>query len=223
MKSLNSLFAAFAVLFFLGVPAIAQDIELFGLAEEGRENKTEAIKVRETGLYSIDPITGAATKIGPVTGYTECTGLDFEPVTNDPFAVCLRLEMDDEPGEEVKLVPKQDEAVLVKLDILTGEVTEVMPLNMIGEKSGRVTDISFRPDGVLFAHVNDVIGGEDEMAMAMPMVSTNYLGTIDTQTGQLSLIGPTGFGDDFSAIGFSQNGDNLYHGADDGIMGALNM
>ncbi len=218
MKNLFSLFVAVAVLFLTGVFANAQDFLMFGVATpvEDVVDRVETPVVIETILYAIDPQNGDSTEIGP-TGFNRCSSLDFEPLTNELFGVCLRLE--EEPMAEVEV--KKVGEVLVNFDILTGQGTEVGLLNMNGDKSGRVTDISFRSDGTLFAHVIDVNGGLEEK-VELSMKSEGYLGMIDTKSGLLTFIGPTGFDEAFSAIGFSLQ-DNLYHGADNGTMGALNM
>ncbi len=225
MKRLLSLFVVITALFLTGVSANAQDLMMYGVATPiiermKSEGALSAEMIEQTMFYSINSRTGASIEIGP-TGFNRCSSLNFEPVTNELFAVCLRLDMDEKPVEKVNLGPEEVGEVLVKLDMLTGQGTEVGPLNMAEEKSGRVTDISFRSDGVLFAHVIDVNGGK-EGKVEIDMVSNSYLGEIDTQSGQLQLIGPTGFDDVFSAIGFSKQ-DNLYHAADNQIMGALNM
>ena len=224
MKSLKSLFVAIAVFCLLGVSAVAQESGLFGLVtlvEAAREDRGLGEDIVQTRLYRIDPETAALTEIGP-TGFTECSGLDFEPVTNELFAVCRRLELID-PDPKLKLDPEEEVGdVLVKVDRITGEAVEIGQLNEMEDRNRRVSDISFRSDGVLFAHVNDVGFGMAALTTEAVPDNNNSLGIINTQTGRLTILGPTGFEDTFSAIGFSLR-DNLYHGADDGTMGALNM
>ena len=102
----------------------------------------------ETSLYSIDPETGQGTEIGG-TGYTACSGLDFEPVTNDLYGVCSKIE--DIPNP--RFVEGEGGQVLVKIDRTTGQAEEIGPVFEEFERSSFVTDISFDSDGVLFAHV----------------------------------------------------------------------
>ena len=229
MKTLNKLFIAIVVSVFLGVPAIAQDgAKLFGLVTPmpDRAERADGEEViPETILYSIDPDTGAATAIGATTGFTNCTGLDFEPGTNDLYAVCSRLE-----EEEIKLQvsPGEPEAVgfvLVKVDRNTGQAAEIGPLGFIGGKSDRITDISFRSDGVLFAHINASGPNkavEPEVSSRINGIQGNSLGIIDTVTGQLTILGPTGSPDDAGAIGFSLR-DILYLAASNELEDSLNV
>ncbi len=223
MKRLISLFVAIAVLLLSGTSAFAGiGPMLYGVATPVTEKtkQDEALSIGiipETMFYSINPETGAAFEIGPI-GFNQCSSLDFEPETNELFAVCRRLE---DIVEEKTNAPAEGE-VLVNIDLSTGQGTEIGSLNMIGDKTGRVTDISFRSDGTLFAHVARVQEAKQETLTRLSPVNTNYLGVINTQTGQLTLLGQTGLGDEFNAIGFSQ-ADNLYHSTDDGEMGTLHM
>jgi len=226
MKRLTGLFVVIAVLLLSGASAFAGLAPiLYGVAtpviEKMKQDETLSIgMIPETMFYSINPETGAAFEIGPI-GFSQCSSLDFEPETNKLFAVCRRLE----DIVEEKTNGPAGVVVLVNIDMSTGQGTEIGSLNMIGDKTGRVTDISFRSDGTLFAHVARVQGGselEADTLTRLSPVNTNYLGVINTQTGQLTLLGQTGLGDEFSAIGFSRE-DNLYHSTDDGEMGMLHM
>jgi len=229
MKNLYKLFAAFAVLFFLGVPAIAQvEAKLFGLAtnlEDGpvKSGRAEGMVITEqTILYSIDPITGGGTEIGPLTGYTRCTGLDFEPVTNELFAVCR--SRDEVIESKTKVDSDIIGDILVNVDIATGQAIEIGPLSIQIEGRPFVTDISFRSDGRLYAHVNNISFNKIVLGNTRvdPSEIANILGFINTENGKFTMVGPTGLEDEFSGIGFSLQ-DDLYHGADDGNIGALNM
>ena len=133
MKITNRLFVAIAVFLFLGVSAIAQAYELYGLVtpvgervERGEDEDIQSV------LYKIDPETGAGTQIGG-TGFTQCLGLDFEPVTNELFAVCRRIVDEDENeslGETSSRVnPEAIRYVLVIIDRTTGVAEEIGPLN----------------------------------------------------------------------------------------------
>ena len=97
MKRLISLFVAITVLLLSGTSAFAGiGPMLYGVAtpvtEKMKQDETLSIGIiPETMFYSINPETGAAFEIGPI-GFSQCSSLDFEPETNELFAVCRRLE-----------------------------------------------------------------------------------------------------------------------------------
>jgi len=217
MKRLTSLFVVIAVLLLSGVSAFAGLAPtLYGVAipiteNMKRDETLSADMIEQAMFYSINPETGAAFEIGP-TGFGQCSSLDFEPETNELFAVCRRLE--DIAEEKTNAIAGD---VLIRLDMLTGQGIEVGPLNIMEED--RVSDISFRWDGRLFAHVNargiKSKGIDPEPLTRLEAAIGNYLGIINTETGQLTMVGTTEYDDEFSAIGFSGK-NNLYHGADNG-------
>ena len=141
-------------------------------------------------FYSVDPTTGAATRIGP-TGFIQISSLAFHPTTGVLYAVGFRLDPDD-------IVD-----VLLTIDPLTGLGTQIGPTN-IGPAtvdmcpitaSDRTADIAFRSDGTLFGFT--------------PLC--NALGTIDLTTGAftpLPTVNPRP--SNGNGIAFS-SGDVLFH------------
>ena len=118
-------------------------------------------------FYSVDPTTGAATRIGP-TGFIQISSLAFHPATRVVYAVGFRLDPDD-------IVD-----VLLTIDPLTGVGTQIGPTN-IGPAtvpmcpitaSDRTADIAFRSDGTLFGFT--------------PLC--NALGMIDLTTGAFTAL-----------------------------------
>lgn len=130
-----------------------------------------AVRVGQgTLLYEINPETGEARFIGD-TGYSFCVGMDFHPITQELYAVCSPEIVPRDV--ETRLV---DDFVLIKIDVNTGQATEVGPTGIVPGEIGLITDISFRPDGVLFGH------GQDKGGL--------ILGTFNLNTGEFTLIGP---------------------------------
>jgi len=219
MKSISASIAALTLMFILGSSAIAQDDAfLFGVAD----NLVEAKAVEDlegSKLYQIDYVTAASTLIGP-TGFRRCAGLDFQPETNQLYAVCERMidrDQEDRLGPQIEVGQ-----VLVVLDRFTGEGVEVVPLTLNLDE--RVTNISFKSDGELFAHIISRLrrASEEETAAMDPSEGGNYIGVIDMQSGVILKIGPTGYEDMFSGIGFSLR-DILFHGVDDEVAPAINV
>jgi hypothetical protein len=118
-------------------------------------------------FYSIDPATGAATRIGP-TGYVQISSLAFHPTTRALYAVGFRVDPDD-------IVD-----VLLTIDPATGVAAEIGPTNIgpatVGmcpvDASDRTADIAFRSDGTLFGFT--------------PLC--NAVGTIDLSTGAFTAL-----------------------------------
>ena len=94
--------------------------------------------------------------------------------------------------------------MLLKIDETSGLPTEIGPLEL--SRSDFVSDISFRSDGVLFAHIN---GPNVHMTLdnSTRTLDANKLGTINTQSGKFSALGDTGLDDIWSAIGFTEPDD----------------
>ena len=226
MKTLNKLFLAIVVSVFLGVPAIAQDeARLYGLVTpfEERAERGEGEDVQSV-LYRIDHETGVGTMIGG-TGFTQCNGLDFEPVTNELFAVCRRIidENENDASGEVssRVDPGVVRDVLVLVDRTTGNAVEIGALNIEDADLRTVlTDISFSRDGMLKAYVSN----RDNMSESESITNvtkngvagSDLLGFVDTATGQFTTNGRTGFSELFSGIAFSP-GNILYHAGGDDI------
>jgi hypothetical protein len=165
----------------------------------GDEVETNASPFLESVLYSIDPVTAAPTMIGPVEGFTRCTGLDIHPQTGEFFAVCEKIE---ENGEKPILLTNGEEfnVYLLKLDQITAAPLEVGAIQL--SRGDFISDISFRQDGTLFAHLNSDIQNQEE-EVTTNTIAANSLGIIDTQTAALTILGPTGSEDAWSAIGFN--------------------
>jgi hypothetical protein len=218
MNSIRSFLFALSLALFLSGSAVAQpEFELYGVADKQVEKKV-AGDTEGSKLYQIDYVTAESTLVGP-TGFRQCTGLDFHPKTNELYAVCERIRDRD---QEDRLDPQLEVGqVLVVLDRFTGEGTEVVPIDL--PEAENVTDISFRSDGALFAHIISRIrrSSEDETT-AITAGPGNYIGVIEMQSGVVAMIGPTGYEDMFSGIGFSLR-DILFHGVDDDIAPAINV
>lgn len=132
-------------------------------------------------LFAIDPITGAATLIGPI-GFERVSAMDFGP-DGRLYATAERADGSNTP-------------VLIIIDTVSGAGTEVGPLG--GGATGAISDISFRnADGVLFAY--------DANA------PQHTIFTIDIQTGAATLLGDTGLSNaSGNAMSFDLN-DTLFH------------
>ena len=76
--------------------------------------------------------------------------------------------------------------VLITIDILTGEGNEVGPLNA----DGLLQDLSFRGDGTLFGYFR--------------AKGSNFLATINIDTGEAAFIGNSGLSDEGNGIGFDK-------------------
>ncbi len=170
----------------------------------------------ETTLYKIDPNSGFSEIIG-FTGFRGCQGLDIEPLTGELYAVCNQFEIGPPgpPGVIDETINEEDAPgqVLVKLDKNTGQGTLIGSLgDGIGSRlfgAGFISDIDFRSDGVLFAHLNSnlrytLVNPAESLSNG---VTQNSLGTINLQTGKFDIIGTTGSFDEYSAIGFDLVGD----------------
>lgn len=226
MNSLRSLFVALTLFMFLAIPASAQ-IEIFAIGTEFNRvdpgPRGEAVDPRispflDSVFYSINPDTGEPTEIGEITGYTRCTGLDIHPLTEEFFAVCESNEINDEPG----LLTNNGlfNAYLLRINPLTGQATEVGPIEL--PRGDFISDMSFRPDGTLFVHLNaeEFLGDADETTNT---VLANSLGILNTGNANLTILGQTGSDDNFSGIGFNAM-DTLLQCTDNGqIPGVINI
>ena len=232
MRYIQTITIALTVALSFGLAAKAELVELFaiGQQQEGQGDIIDDVMRMEEEpqsiLYSIDPGTGIPTMIGK-TGYELCTGLDFEPTTNRAFAVCNRIIEDEGEGPigDVVLGTRAEDPgqVLVQLDIANGQGTEIGPLNIVLDNTG-VSDISFRPDGTLFGIVGIApeVPRDDFKSKTIEFDEVTLV-WIDKETGQASIVGPTGTGDSIDAIGFS-SASSLYHATDNVLdPGSLNM
>jgi hypothetical protein len=156
----------------LSAPVYAQT--LFGAT--GRDRQF----VATSDFYSIDPTTGTATLIGPV-GFSSVSGMAFHPTTGVLYAVGFN---------------SSGTHVLLTIDRATGVGTAVGSTNVSTASgcSDRVSDISFRSDGTLYAYAE----------------SCDQVGVINTSTGAFTLLGSTGQVDTGNGIAFSP-GDVLFH------------
>lgn len=224
MKSIRSLFFVLSVFLLFGTYAKAQtDIWAIGTNSNFKTVPTDITgkvgHLSDSIFYKIDPQTGIPMEIGPITGYAPCTGLDIHPITGEFFAVCGKIV------EEVMMTERAGffSSTLLKIDETSGQPTEIGPLEL--SHYDTVSDISFRSDGVLFAHIN---GPNIHMGAGHSTRSddANKLGTINTQSGKFSALGSTGSRDTWSAIGFTefdeliQCTDNTH---DTGVANTLNQ
>src|SRR6185436_13384491 len=141
----------------LSAPVYAQT--LFGAT--GRNSQF----VATSDFYRIDPTTGTATLVGPM-GFSSVSGMAFHPTTGVLYAVGFDGLTH----------------VLLTIDKVTGVGTLVGPTNVFiasGCSSDRVSDISFRSDGTLYAYAE----------------TCDQLGVINTSTGAFTLVGATGQSD----------------------------
>lgn len=224
MKSIRSVFVALVVFLLLGLPAMAKT-EIYSIGTSFLVMEDPTVEERlvpipvpyltVSFLNKIDPIDGTPTPIGPVTDYTQCTGLDIHPVTQDLYAVCNRMETNGE------LNTKEDpfQTMLLTLDKNTGQPTEIGPIEIPREDF--VSDISFRSDGTLFAHINGLNIGVKEATTKGE--SANSLAIIDTQNGNTTIVGTTGVEDFWSAIGFTPQDDLLQCTDNDNFPGMVNI
>ncbi|MHC4500993.1 MAG: GEVED domain-containing protein, partial [Planctomycetota bacterium] len=137
-----------------------------------------------SSLYRIDPATGVATLIGPI-GYNGVTGLSFAP----DGTLYASANGDAMYGDGWK------HAILLTIDTTTGAGTLVGEIsnNSLANGAGRMPDISFRANGVLYGYA-DAGGGGDA------------LWTINTTTGAGSFIGYTGYTGGGNGMDFAPNG-----------------
>ncbi len=139
-------------------------------------------------IYRIDPATGAVSNASQITlsGFT---------VTNS-----LALAARPSDGVLFAVIQTSDGIRrLVTINPATGTATN------IGTVSRRISSLSFRPDGVLYA----VTGDGDPVA-------PETLFTVDTATAALTQQFTLGNGNDGEVIAFHQNGI-LYHSSGNGI------
>jgi uncharacterized repeat protein (TIGR01451 family) len=89
---------------------------------------------QDSSLYTLDAGTGAATLVGVITGFGNCSALEAS-VEGVLYAVCQRAS---------------DAArVLITIDPATAAGTEIGALGA----QAQVTDIAFAPDGTLFGYL----------------------------------------------------------------------
>jgi len=227
MRILSFLFLIMTVALPAGFSAYAQDIFAIGtertIRQIGEDLNLIRIPFEESVLYTLDPLTGTPLEIGPIEGYTRCSGLDIHPFTGEFFAVCEKIEVREEPILETNADEIPFSMYLLILDPNTGQPTEVGEIEL--SKGDFISDISFRnSDATLFAHLNaDINIGNDVSAKT---IAANSLGIINTQNGALSIVGSTGITDAWSAIGFNKM-DSLIQCTDNrftpGLINLLNQ
>jgi len=153
MKRITYCFFVLALAFIIAHAAQAQ--VLYGLVGDGPDSPSD--------LYIIDTDTGAAAFVGP-TGFERCGGMDFDVQTERLIAACQRND-----GSDI--------GVLVEINPLTGQGTEIGPLGC-----DTSTDISFRhSDNTLFGALSD-----DELMGFCPNFG---LANINADTGNTSFLG----------------------------------
>jgi hypothetical protein len=224
MRILSLLFILMSVLMTTGITAGAQEIFAINTERDVRNIEEIApIPFLESVLYMLNPQTGAPSEIGPIEGYTRCTGLDIHPFTGEFFAVCEKIEVHEEPIPKTNADEIPFSMYLLILDPNTGQPTEVGDIEL--SRGDFISDISFRSDGTLFAHLNAGIAflGDD---VSTNTIAANSIGIINTQTAVLNIVGPTGSTDSWSAIGFNDM-DSLIQCTDNrftpGLINLLNQ
>ncbi len=167
-----------AVLICLAVAEVAQAQSiLYGAASPPTFNADGAALSSPSSLYTIDSATGKETLVGRI-GFNDVGGMDFHPLTGILYAVGRR-PANAAVGPGV--------VVLLTIDSVTGVGTEIVhvpsfcdppgPLSDPGLRCMAFADLSFGPDGVLYA-----------------VVGTTDIGTIDISTGAVTLFpGSSGF------------------------------
>jgi len=230
MKSISSVFLIITLFFLSVLPTIAQT-EIYAIGttfnneeplSKGAEAETRISPFLDSVLYLINPSTGQPIFIGPITGYTRCTGLDIHPETGQFFAVC---DVNGDIGDGVLLTRNGVFGPhLLILDPETGQPTDVGALEL--SRGDRVSDISFRSDGTLFAHMNAINFLGEEAETTTNTLNANSLAIIDTNNANVTFLGETGIEDIFSAIGFT-NTDTLIQCTDNenppGVANILNQ
>lgn len=207
MKSISSVFLIITLFFLSALPTMAQT-EIYAIQTTsnnietlpmGAEAETRISPFLDSALFLINPGTGQPAFIGPITGYTQCTGLDIHPETGQFFAVC---DLNGDFGDEVLLTRNGVFGPhLLTLDPTTGQPTDIGELEL--SRGDSVSDISFRSDGTLFAHLNasGFVNGDSETTTNT--INANSLAIIDTNNANVTILGETGIEDFFSAIGFT--------------------
>lgn len=143
-------------------------------------------------LVSIDPLTGAATVIGPLNDALgqnyRLTGLAFHPITGVLY------------GSSNNTSPTNPQSLVI-VDPLTGLVTQV---GSFGQDGQTMADLTFTPDGTLYGWLE-------------PFDDDLY--TINVATGQATLVGESGLGTYGS--GLASNGSGVLYFAGEGTGGTL--
>jgi hypothetical protein len=177
----------------LAGPAGCPTYTLFGADNSGQDPTVPS------NLYTIDPSTGAATLIGPVTGFSRISGMAFHPTTGTLYAT----------GEEI--ISEFPTPVLLIINPCTGAGTRVGILGIQGNPGliSNITDISFHPtNNVLFAYRKQDSGDQ--------------VGTIDVNSAEFFIVASypaavrQGNGIAFSPAG-GPNPVVIYHGSQEGL------
>ena len=171
---------------------VVQAQTLFGLAHSGPNGLSTLYTIETTGATA-----GTETEVGP-TGFERCSGMDFRAGTL--FATCERAS--------------DNTHVLIIIDPESGIGAELRPTGVGRVSTGpfdflaalkTASDISFRSDGVLHAHLRPF----------------NSLWTISVTGGATTLIGETFVAGGGNGIAFSP-GDVLFH-ANEANLNTLNQ
>ncbi len=149
--------------------------KLYGATHQGPDGQST--------LYTIDPVTGEASEIGPI-GFERVSAMDYERLTGRLLAAAERAD-----GSDIH--------VLLVVDPVTGQGTEIGPTGVEGFGFNEtVAGMSIRPsDGVLFGYIE----------------SDDLLGTLDTGTGAATAVGSVTVSERGNGLAFSPD-DALLHG-----------
>lgn len=128
--------------------------------------------VPATGLYTIDPATGAATLVGD-TGES-ITGLDFHPTTGVLYGTTT---------------PNSNTASsLITIDPATGAVTVIGPHGV----DRAMIDLTFAPDGTLYGWAES--GEDDAVTINLLTGAATLVGEANVNSGGCALdMAPDGF------------------------------
>jgi len=180
-----------ALAFCLGSEEARAESVLYGVVHIGKSNPSI--------LFTIDPVTGVATSVGPIT-------VKINPDDKESTAVLKISGMDADPSGRLYATGEvQNKHALITIDSTTGEA-RVVGLTGIGSADipdlKTATDISFSSGGTLYANF-----ARPPVGAIKPRAES--LGTINPLTGAASVLGTTVI-ERGAAIAFTYEDDTLY-------------
>ncbi len=182
------------------------------------------VSTSNSGVYSIDPATGAATLLSSLDGVSSIAGASFldgqlyvsdvyksgafSTVAADPLTGATTVVSDQEGSTTwAALASSEADGVLYAVDAFGGNrLKSITP-------SGDVTAIG--------SGMNIFVAGMayDDLNGILYAATANALYTIDTATGAASLIGALGFNSPLLGLAYDEDSQTLYANA--GNLGAL--